>query len=94
MATELVSYRITTTIPGDLPDRWAVPMPPPDALPSRVPWVLLYILRSGYYGGPTVTRDDLLRHDPPYPPATLAAAVAVLVAGGYLVPVGAGEVGT
>ncbi len=86
MVSELVSYRIVPTVPGDVPDRWAVPMPLPNALPGRVPWLLLYLLRSGYYGGPTVPHDALLRREPLYPPTTLAHALHVLVVAGYLVP--------
>ncbi len=89
MVSDCVSYRIVPTVPGDVPDRWAVPMPLPNALPGRVPWLLLYLLRSGYYGLPIVTLDALLRREPVYPPRTIDRALAQLVAAGYLVPLDA-----
>jgi hypothetical protein len=87
MASDIATaYRIVPTVPGDVPDRWAVPMPPPHALPGRVPWLLLYLMRAGYYGRPIVTHEALLRREPVYHPDTLHRAFHCLVAAGYLVP--------
>jgi hypothetical protein len=80
------AYRVLPLHPGDEPHRWAVPMPPPHALPGRIPWLLLYLMRSGYYGGPIVTHEALLRREPAYPPRTLDRALEALVDAGYLVP--------
>ena len=79
------AYRIVPRLPGDVPDRWAVPMPLPGALPP-IPWLLLFLLRSGYFGRPVVTHEALRRRALAYPPRTLSRALAALVDGGYLVP--------
>jgi hypothetical protein len=80
------AYRVLPTRPGDLHDRWAVPMPLPQALPGRIPWLLLYLMRAGYYGLPIVTHEALLRREPAYPPRTVFRALEALVDAGYLVP--------
>ena len=80
------AYRIVRAGPGDVPDRWAVPMPPPHALPGKIPWLLLSLMRSGYYGQKVVTHEALLRREPAYPPRTLYRALEALVEAGYLVP--------
>jgi hypothetical protein len=80
------AYRIVDPGPGDGHHRWPVPMPPQPALPGRIPWLLLYLLRAGYYGRPIVTHAALLRREPTYPPRTLYRALEALVDAGYLVP--------
>jgi hypothetical protein len=86
MAIDLATaFRILPPRPGDVPDRWAVPMPPPGVLP-KIPWLLLFLMRSGYYGRPIVTHEALLRRELAYPPRTLYRALECLVDAGYLVP--------
>jgi hypothetical protein len=79
------AYRIVPALPGDIADRWVVPMPLPGAL-RRIPWLLLYLLRTGYYGRAIVLHEAVLRHEPAYPPRTLYRALETLVDAGYLVP--------
>jgi len=80
------AYRIIPALPGDVPDRWPIPMPLPSALPGKIPWLLLYLMRTGYYGLPIVTHEALLRREPAYPPRTIYRALEYLVEAGYLVP--------
>ena len=79
------AYRVLPRGPADGPDRWPVPMPLPGGLP-KIPWLLLYLMRAGYYGLPIVTHEALLRREPAYPPRTIFRALECLVDAGYLVP--------
>jgi hypothetical protein len=91
MPNELATaYRIIPARPGDLQDRWAVPMPPRAALP-QLSWYLLFLMRMGYYGPRhCVTEAQVRRLEPSYPPDTLRRALQQLVAAGYLVPLDRG----
>ena len=87
MASNIATtYRIVPTVAGDVPDQWAVPMPAPHTFPERLPWVLLYLLRAGWYGGPLVLHAEIVRRDVGFAPRTLRRALQQLVDAGFLVP--------